>query len=105
MSNTSDSAKTPEPYSLEDVMQAVCAALLFAEDIGIEALTTMQGHLRSHEKLESPVTLYPGAGNEVTLTSLAVHLVGTAYHELPTRCIAISHSGGRTVYDLTRGES
>ena len=92
--------RVPEPYTREDIMQAVCAALMFEESIGIAADETMAKAMRDNTTLVGTVTLFPGAGNSVSMSPLAAHLLATAYGELPRRGIGLPHEGGRTVYDL-----
>lgn len=91
---------TPEPYTREDIMQAVCAALMFEESIGLAARDTMEKAMVNHITLTGSVTLFPGAGNSVSMSPLAAHLLATAQNELPRRGIGEPHEGGRTTYDL-----
>ena len=91
---------TPEPYTREDIMQAVCAALMFEESIGFAARDTMEKAMVNHTTLVGSVTLFPGAGNSVSMSPLAAHLLATAQNELPRRGIGEPHEGGRTTYDL-----
>ena len=90
-----------EPYTREDIMQAVCAALLFGEDVGICAVNAMADALLTNTKLVGSATLYPGAGNCVSMSPLAAHLLATAEGELPIRGSSVVHEGGRTDYDMS----
>ena len=95
-----ESTTTPEPYTREDIMQAVCAALMFEEGVGLAARDTMEKAMLQNTTLVGSVTLFPGAGNSVSMSPLAAHLLATAQGELPRRGIGVPHEGGRTTYDL-----
>lgn len=93
-------AGTPEPYTYDDVMQAVCAAMVFAEDIGSEAKARMNLAMTSNETLDESVELRAGVWKQVIVSPLAAQLLATAYNEIPMRCIGTPHEGGYTAYDL-----
>ena len=95
-----ESTTMPEPYTREDIMQAVCAALKFEEGVGLAARDTMEKAMLQNTTLVGSVTLFPGAGNSVSMSPLAAHLLATAQGELPRRGIGVPHEGGRTTYDM-----
>lgn len=83
--------------SLEEALQAVVAALMFGEDIGLAALARQQGADAGQRSCD---TLCPGAGNLVRTTEGAMELLARAQSELPARGIGLTRDGGRTDYDL-----
>ena len=101
METTMGEAKSmPQPYAYDDVMQAVCAAMVFAEDIGFEAKMRMNLAMTNGEKLDESVELRAGVWKQVIVSPLAAQLLATAYNEIPMRCIGMPHEGGYTAYDL-----
>lgn len=91
---------TPAPLEREDVMQALCAAMFFAEPAGYGAAHALHAHEVNGAELVAPVDLRAGTGASVRVDPNAARLLAAAYAELPVRVMGVAAEGGRTDYDL-----
>ena len=88
-------------YTHEDVMQALVAAILFEENVAIEATKTWQDLVREKAELPCAVTLIPAPRTTIKITRGALMLLVKANLEKQSMATAIVSPHGLRHYDFT----
>lgn len=89
-------------FEQEDVIQALCAALLWGEDAGMDAL--MKADRDAGEGIPTPCScmVQPRRSVMATMSPAARELLALAQSQLPVRSIGHLIADGLMRYDLRR---